>query len=79
MISFKINKARKHGGALVVNSIKNYFRMQTKFSKHSKKVMTIITNDEIISILEDHVNRYIKICILFDSLFFPFENTMWGN
>ena len=40
--------------------------------------MTIITNDEIISILEDQVNRYIEICILFYSLF-PLSRTPCGE
>ena len=31
--------------------------------------MTIITDDSILTNLDDQVNRYIEICILFDSLF----------
>ena len=31
--------------------------------------MTIITDDSTLTILDDQVNRYIKICTLFDSLF----------
>ena len=41
--------------------------------------MTIITDDKILTNLDDHVNRYIEICTLFDSLFFNFKNAMWRN
>ena len=38
--------------------------------------MTIITDEKLILILKNQANRYIEICLLFDSLVFPFENTM---
>ena len=40
--------------------------------------MTIITDDKILIILEDQVNRYIEIHILFDSLF-SLSRTPYGE
>ena len=70
LVTFGIDKARYHGGALEGNSIQKLFQNAHEiFNTFLKEIMTIITDVEIISMLKDQVKRYIEICTLFDSLF----------
>ena len=79
LVTFGIDKARYHGGALEGNSIQKLFQNADDiFNTFLKEIMTIITDVEIISILKDHVKRYIEICTLFDSLF-SLSRTLCGK
>ena len=70
LVSFGINRARYHSGDLEGTSILRLFQNSNK-SVHSfqTKIMIIIADDSILINLDYKVNRYIKICTLFDSLF----------
>ena len=70
LVSFGIDKARYHGGALEGNSIQTLFQNANEnFKQFLKEIMTIISDEKVLLILDDQVNRYIEICILFDTLF----------
>ena len=70
LVSFGINRARYHSGDLEGTSILRLFQNSNKiFRVFQTKFMRIITDDSILTNLDDQVNRYIKICTLFDSLF----------
>ena len=69
-VSFGIDKARYHGGALEGNSIQKIFQNANEsFKQFLKEIMTIISDAMVLLILDDQVNRYIEICISFDTLF----------
>ena len=70
LVSFGIDKARYHGGALEGNFIQKLFQNENEmFKQFLKEIMTIISDVKVVLILDDQINRYIEICILFDTLF----------
>ena len=53
------------------NSIQKLFQNANEiFKQFLIEIMTIISEKNVELILDDQVNRYIEICILFDTLFF---------
>ena len=70
LVSFGIDKARYHGGALEGNSIQKLFQNANEiFKQFLKEIMTIISDEKVLLILDYQVNHYSEICILFDTLF----------
>ena len=70
LVSFGIDKARYHGSALEGNSIQKIFQNANEiFKQFLIEIMTIISDEKVFLILDDQINRYIEICILFDTLF----------
>ena len=67
--SFEIDRARYDGGGLEGTSIPKLFQTSKFYHALQTKIMTIITDDPVLTNLDDQVNRYIEICTLFDSLF----------
>ena len=64
--SFWIDRARYHGGDLEGISIPTLFQNPNKiFHALQIKTMTIITDDTLLTNLDDQVNCYIEICTLF--------------
>ena len=52
------------------NSIQKLFQNANEiFKQFLKEIMTIISDEKVLLTLDDQVNRYIEICILFDTLF----------
>ena len=75
LFSFGIYKVRYRPGYLEEASILKLFQNSNKIFHASQiKIMTIITDDSILTNLDDQVNRYIEICTLFESLF-PISRT----
>jgi len=51
------------------NSIQKLFQNANEiFKQFLKEIMTTISDEKVLLILDDQVNRYIEICILFDKL-----------
>jgi len=70
LVSFGIDKARYHGDALEGNSIQKLFQNANEiFKQFLIEIKTIISDQKVVLILNDQINRYIEICILFDTLF----------
>ena len=70
LVSFGIDKARYHGGALKGNSIQKLYQNANEiFNKLLNEIKSIIFDVSIIKLLQEQVDRYIEICILFDRLF----------
>ena len=70
LVSFGIDKARYHGGALEGNSIQKLFQNANEiFKQFLIEIKTIISDEKVVLIQNDQINRYIEICILFDTLF----------
>ena len=70
LVSFGIDKARYHGCALEGNSIQKLLQNANGIYKQFLiEIMTIISDEKVVLILDDQINRYIEICILFDTLF----------
>ena len=70
LVSFGIDRARYYGSDLEKTSILTLFQKSNKiFHVFQTKIMTIITDDSILTNLDDQVNHYIEICTLFDFLF----------
>ena len=78
LVSFGIDKARYHGGALEGNFIQKLFQNANEmFKQFLKEIMTIISDEKVLLILDDQVNRYIEICILFDTHFSIARTPCW--
>ena len=70
LVSFGIDKARYHGGALEGNSIQKLFQNANEmFKQFLIEIKTIISDEKDVLILNNQINRYMEICILFDTLF----------
>ena len=54
LVSFGIDKARYHGGALEGNFIQNLFQNANEmFKQFLKEIMTIISDENVVLILND--------------------------
>ena len=58
LVSFVIDKARYHGGALEGNSIQKLFQNANEiFKKLLNEIKSIIFDEKVLLILQDQVNR----------------------
>ena len=79
LVLFGIDKAEYHGGSLEGNSIQTLFQNANEiFKQFLIEIKTIISDQKVVLILNDQINRYIEICILFDT-FFSIARTPCGE
>ena len=70
LVSFEIYRARYYDSDLEGTSILKLFQNSNKiFHTFQTNIVTIKTDDSILTNLDDQVNCYIEICTLSDSLF----------
>ena len=69
-ISFGIDRTRYHSVDLEGTSILKLFQNSNKiFHAFQSNIVAIITDDSILTNLDDQLNCYIEICTLYYSLF----------
>ena len=80
LVSYRIDKARYHGGTLEGVSIQKLLQKANKiFTDFKDKITKIIIEKNILKIVDEEVSRYIEIFLLYFILFFFLWRTPCGK